>query len=111
MDKIRLDINLEYKDLYSFNSRRVKCLGVIKDLSVVLAQFPIKIIVMDVVVFDVPPNYGMILSWIWGAKLGGSLKLDLSYATISIFGGGTHQIYRESRLNYTISSKQHHDNF
>lgn len=62
MDKLGLDITRVYKDLYSFYSRRVKCLVVIKDLVMVLAQIPVKIIVMDVVVADVPHNYGMLLS-------------------------------------------------
>ena len=96
MEKLGLDITREYKDLYSFYSWRVKCLGMIKDSVVVLAQVPVKSIVMDVQVVDVPPNYGMLLSRSWEAKLGDSLQLDLSYATIPIFEGGTHQFYRES---------------
>jgi hypothetical protein len=36
MEEIGLEITKEYHDLYSFDSRRVKCLGVIKDLVVTL---------------------------------------------------------------------------
>lgn len=105
MEKLRLSITLEYHDLYSVDSHRFKCLGFNKDLVVILAQVPVKSLVMDIVVSDVPPNYGMLLSKRWGAKLGSSLQLDLSYATILVFGGGTRCLYRESRLTYTISSE------
>ena len=73
MDKLGLQITRPYGDLYSFDSRRVKCMGMIKDLVVTLAQVPVKSILMDVVIADIPPKYGMLLSRSWGAKLGGSL--------------------------------------
>jgi hypothetical protein len=40
MEEIRLEVTKSYHDLYSFDSRRVKCLGVIKDLVVTLFQLP-----------------------------------------------------------------------
>jgi hypothetical protein len=87
MEKLGLQITRPYQDLYSFDSRKVKCLGMIKDLVVNLAQVPVKSILMDVVVVDIPAKYGMLLSRSWGAKLGGSVQLDMTYATIPIFGG------------------------
>lgn len=41
---------------------------------------------MGVVVADVPVNYGMLLSRSWGAKLGVTLQLDMTYATVPVFG-------------------------
>jgi hypothetical protein len=38
-----------------------------------------------------------------GAKLGGSLQLDMTYETIPIFGGQTRRLYREEKIAYTIS--------
>ena len=38
------------------------CLGVIKDLVITLAQLPVKSIVMDVIVANIPHNFGMLLS-------------------------------------------------
>ena len=69
MEILGLEITRPYKYLYSFDSSRVKCLGIIKDLCVSLTQIPAKCMVMDVVVADVPPKYGMLLSRSWGAKL------------------------------------------
>ena len=62
MDSLGLDITKPCKDLFSFDSRKVKCLGLIKDLVVILDQTLEKSIVMDVVVVDVPPKFGMLLS-------------------------------------------------
>jgi hypothetical protein len=86
MDELGLEITKAYHDLYSFDSRKVKCLGVIKDLVVTLFQFPMKSIVMDIVVADVPPKFRMLLSRSWIKRLGGTLQMDLSYATIPVFG-------------------------
>ena len=77
MERLGLHITRPYGDLYSFDSRKVKCMGMIKDLVVTLAQVPIKSILMDVVIADIPPKYGMLLSRSWGAKLGGTIQLDM----------------------------------
>ena len=86
MDNLGIDITIPYKDRYSFDSREVKCLGLIKDLVVSLHQIPEKSLIMDVVVVDVPLKFGMLLSRSWAANLNGTLQMDLSYATIPIFG-------------------------
>jgi hypothetical protein len=105
MDELGLEITKSYHDLYSFDSRKVKCLGVIKDLVVTLFQLPMKSIVMDIVVADVPPKFGMLLSRSWIKRLGGTLQMDLSYATIPVFGGEHRRLYREAQLAYIISDE------
>ena len=74
----------------------MKCLEVIKDLVVTLFQFPMRSVVMDIVVADVPPKFGMLLSRSWIKRLGGTLHMDLTYATIIVFGGEHRRLYRES---------------
>jgi hypothetical protein len=86
MDELGLDITKPYKDIFSFDSRKVKCLGLIKDLGVSLSQIPSKNLVMDVVVTDIPPKFNMLLSRYWAAKLKGTLQMDMSYATIPVLG-------------------------
>ena len=86
MGNLGLDITRPYKDVYSFDSRKVRCLGLIKDLVVSLHQMPEKSIVMDVVVVDVPMKFGMLFSWSWDVNLKGTLQMDMSYATIPVFG-------------------------
>ena len=109
MECLGLDITRPYKDLYSFDSRGVKCLGIIKDMVVSLHQIPENNIVMDVVVADVPPKFGMLLSRSWATKLQGTLQMDLSYATIPVFGA-LRSLYREIRLAYMINNKENPDN-
>ena len=94
MEKLGLEVTRPYKDLFSFDSNQVKCLGLIKDLVVSLAQIPSKSLVMDVVVADIPPKFGMLLSRSWVAKLKGTLQMDMSYATIPVFGE-QRRLYRE----------------
>nr|QHR90275.1 hypothetical protein Q903MT_gene4298 [Picea sitchensis] len=69
MDELGLEITKPYHDLYSLDSKRVKCLGVIKDLVVSLTQLPMISLVMDIVVADIPPKFGMLFSISWLNKL------------------------------------------
>jgi hypothetical protein len=109
MDELGLDITRPYKDLFSFDSRKVKCLGLIKDLVVSLSQIPSKNMIMDVVVADIPPKFGMLLSRSWVAKLKGTLQMDMSYATIPVFGQ-ERRLYREVLLKYMVSRKSQPNN-
>ena len=83
----------------------MKCVGLIKDMVVSLAQIPAKSIMMDVVVADIPAIFGMLLSRSWGAKLGGVSKLDFTYAIIPIFNGEERRLYRETRFVKTTTKK------
>jgi hypothetical protein len=66
---------------------------------------------MDVVIVDIPTKYGLLLSRSWGAKLGGSLQLDMNYAIILIFGGQLTRLYKETRLAYTVRNPHNPNNF
>jgi hypothetical protein len=105
MEELGLEVTRAYHDLYYFDSRRVQCLGVIKDLVVSLFQLPMKSMVMDIVVVDVPPKFGMMLSRSWIKRLGGTLQMDLTYATIPVFGGEHMILYREAQLAYIVSDE------
>ena len=105
MERLGLEITKPYKDLYSFDSSRVKCLGLIKDLCVNMTQVLAKRLVMDIVVANIPPKYGMLLSRSWGAKLQGNIQLDMSYATIPVFDQ-TRRLYQESHMKYMVSSQE-----
>jgi hypothetical protein len=110
MDELGLEITKSYHDLFSFDSRKVKCLGMIKDLAVTLTQASMKTMVMDIVVADIPPKFGCLLSRSWMKRLGGTLQMDLSYATIPVFGGVNRRLYRESQLAYVISDEKNPSN-
>jgi hypothetical protein len=103
MEELGLEITKPYQDLYSFDSMKVKCLGLTKDMVVSLEQFPMKSVVMEIVLEDIPPKFGMLLSRTWANKVGGSLQTKLTYATILVFEGEHRKIYREVRVAYIVS--------
>ena len=105
MDEIGLNITKPYHDLFSFDSRKVKCLGLMKYLAINLTQLPSKSIMMDIIVADIPPKFSFLLSWSWRKRLGGTLQMDLTCATIPMFGGETKRLYRENQLAYIISEE------
>jgi ribonuclease HI len=110
MEKLGLEVTRPYKDLHSFDSSKVRCIGLIKDLCITLVQIPAKSMVMDVVVADIPPKYGMLLSRSWGAKLKGTLQLDMSYSTIPVFRQ-QRRLYREMLMKYMVSNQEKPHNY
>lgn len=64
---------------------------------------------MDVVVADVPLKFSMMLSRSWETKLKGTFQMDLSYATIPIFGE-QRRLYRENHLAYMVRNKDNLEN-
>ena len=60
MEALGLSITKPYHDLYAFDSRAIKCLGVIKDTVVSFTQIPMKSVIMDLVVEDITPKFGML---------------------------------------------------
>jgi len=110
MDELGLDITKPYHDLFTFDSRKVKCLGLIKDLAITLSQLPTKNMIMDIVVVNVPPKFGMLLSRGWIKRLGGSLQNDPSYATVIVFRGERKRLQREAQLAYIINDEKNPTN-
>jgi hypothetical protein len=110
MDELGLDITKPYLDLYSFDSIKVKCLGVIKDMVVPFCQLPMKSVVLDVIVADIPPTFGILLSRSWAKKVVGTLQMDLSCATIPVFGGEHRRLYMEVRSAYLVSDHENPSN-
>lgn len=104
MKRLGLEVTRPYKDLFSFNSKIVQCIGLIKDVVVGLTQILAKTIVMDIVVAEIPPKFGMLLSRSWAAKIKGTMQMDLTYATIPIFGE-QRRLYGETRMTYMVRSK------
>ena len=99
-----LEITWPYKDLYSFDSKRVKCLSLIKDMVVSLNKLPSKTMVKDVVVADIPPKFGILLSRSWTSKLEGRLQMYMSYSTI-LFLNENKRLYSEKISPYVVRNQ------
>jgi hypothetical protein len=65
---------------------------------------------MDIVVVDIPPKYGILLSHSWGDKLQGTHQLDMTYATIPLFGK-QRRLYRETLMKYMVNSQDKPHNY
>lgn len=109
MGILGLDFTRPYKDLFSFDSRQIKCLGLIKDLAITLTQIPSKSVIMDILVVDIPGKFGMLLSRSWDARIKGTLQMDMSYTTIPIFRE-MRRLYRETRPTYMVSCQENPHN-
>jgi hypothetical protein len=65
--------------------------------------------IIYVVVVDIPPKFGMLLSRSWAAKLKGTLQMDMSYAIIPVFFQ-ERRLYIEVLLKYMVSRKTQPNN-
>jgi len=98
MVELGLEVKKTYHDPYSFDSRKVKCLGVIKYLVVTMFQLPMKSVVINIVVANVPPKFGMLLSRSWIKILGLTLHMPPFLCLGENIEGFT------GRLNFPTSS-------
>ena len=62
VESLGMEVTRPYKDLYSFDSWNVKCLGLNKDMLVTLTEMSSNTVVMDVVVVNIPLKFGILLS-------------------------------------------------
>ena len=65
---------------------------------------------MEIMVADIPSRFAMLLSRSWSKKLGGTLQMDMSYATILVFGGEFRRLYRETQMAHIISDQHNPSN-
>ena len=75
-----------------------------------LAQLPMKSVIIDVVVADITPKFGLLLSRSWAKNVGGTLQMDLIYATIPVFGGENRRLYRELQFAYIVTDDKNPTN-
>jgi hypothetical protein len=110
MERLGLKTSRPYKNICAMDSREVKVCGLIKDLQVCLATHQDICLVMDMVVIDVPNAWGMLLSRKWVVDLGGSIQMDLSYATIPNFQGMPVILHREPMRKYHVEDPRDPEN-
>jgi ribonuclease HI len=95
MEQLNLRISRPYHNICALDSQTIEVFGLIKGLQVYLKAFPDIMIEMDIVVIDVPDLWGMLINRKSAADLGGSIQMDLSYATLPTPNGGTFRLDRE----------------
>ena len=73
MKSLGLKVDTPHGRCQAMDSREVPVIGTIKALPYKLAAYPDKQLTMSVLVVDIPPQYGMLLSRRWSASMGGSI--------------------------------------
>jgi hypothetical protein len=66
---------------------------------------------MDVIVIDVPDAWGMLMPRKWDETLGGSIQMDLSYATILIGDGSYVTLYNHPVTRNHVDDPRNRDDW
>jgi hypothetical protein len=99
-----LKVTRPYRNVCGFESKSVPTHGVIENIEVRLKEFPEKIVYIDIIVVDVPDVWGMLLSRKFGAMIGGSLEMDLTFLLLPLKDGTTGRL-----LNIPLTGNHVHD--
>ena len=73
MKGLGLKFNTTQRRCCAMGKREVTIIGTINALPYKLFAYPNKELTMSILVVDIPPQYGMLLSRKWSAAMGGSL--------------------------------------
>ena len=98
MEQLNLRITQPYHNVCAIDAREVEVVGIVLNLHVRLAKYPDIDMAMDVVVINVPDNWGMLLSTKWVATLGGHIQMDWTYTTIPASKNNRVILHRECNV-------------
>lgn len=99
MEALALKVDTKQGRCRGMDAREVPVIGTITALPFKLATYPKLELTMLVLVVDIPPHYGMLLSRKWSVVMGGSLQYGLTYATFHI-GDKAIKVDREPRVSH-----------
>jgi hypothetical protein len=89
MQQMGLKVTRPYRNVCGFESKAIPTHGVVENVEVQLKEFPEKTVHIDIIVVDVPDVWGMLLSRKFGAMIGGSLEMDLTFLRLPLKDGTT----------------------
>jgi hypothetical protein len=98
MQQMGLKVTRPYRNVCGFKSKAIPTHGVVENVKVQLKEFPEKTIHIDIIVVDVPDVWGMLFSRKFGAMIGRSLEMDLTFLQLPLKDGTTKHL-----LNVTIT--------
>jgi hypothetical protein len=87
MQQVGLKVTWLYRNVCGFESKAIPTHGVVENVEVRLKEYPEKMVHVDILVVDVPDVWGMFLSRKFGAMLGGSLEMDLTFLQLPLKNG------------------------
>jgi hypothetical protein len=89
MQQMGLKVTRPYRNVCDFESKEIPTHGVVENVEVHLKEFPEKTVHVDIIVVDVSDVWGMLLSMNFGAMIGGSLEMDLTFLRLPLKDGRT----------------------
>jgi hypothetical protein len=89
MQQMGLKVTRPYRNVCGFESKEIPTHGVVENVEVHLKEFLEKTVHIDIIVVDVPDVWGMLLSRKFGAMIGGSLEMDLTFLRLPLKHGTT----------------------
>jgi hypothetical protein len=89
MQQMGLKVTRPYRNVCGFESKAIPTHGVVENVEVQLKEFPEKTVHIDIIVVDVPDVWGMLLSRKFGAMIGRSLEMDLTFLWLPLKDGAT----------------------
>jgi hypothetical protein len=89
MQQMGLKVTRPYRNVCGFESKEIPTHGVFENVEVQLKEFPEKTVHIDIIVVDVLDVWGMLLSRKFGAMIGGSLEMDLTFLQLPLKYGTT----------------------
>jgi hypothetical protein len=104
MQQMGLKVTRPYRNVCGFESKAIPTHGVVEYVEVHLKEFPEKTVHIDIIVVDVPDVWGMLLSRKFGAMIGGSLEMDLTFLRLPLKDGTTRRL-----LNVSITGNHVQD--
>ena len=108
MQALGLGVDTRQGKCREMDAREVPVIGTINALPFRLSTHLDEELTMSVLVVDIPPHYGMLLSRKWSATMGGSMQCDLSYATFKIKEKAI-KVNREPRVSHIFEESIDHD--
>jgi hypothetical protein len=102
MNQLGLNTSKPYINICIIDSREAKICGLIKYLKVILEIYQGFSLVMYVVFIDVLDALGMLFSQKWDVDIGGSMQMDLSYATSPTYEDTFVTLHHEPMRRYHI---------
>jgi hypothetical protein len=87
MRQVGLKVTRPYRNVCGFESKAIPTHGVVENVEVRLKEYPEKMVHVDIVVDDVLDVWGMLLSRKFGAMLGGTLEMDLTFLQLPLKNG------------------------
>jgi hypothetical protein len=102
MELLNLKPSRPYHNVCAMDSREIETHGIILNLLVKLVTYPNITFPMGILVIDVPNAWGMLLSRKWVATLGGTIQINLSYATIPFSKNSFVKLHREKESKFHV---------